>query len=185
VIETGVLFGVLALFGVGLWMSAKRRLRAVRSDEGRSELYETGQLAVAHILWAVSCQEAFLGDPVIEARFRLVPVDGSQPVEVTRELFVSRLAVPWAADGLAAVYDPARPQRFVLVTEVDDATPTRVAELFERVAQTPKADKTDKAAPLVAAIARLGALDRDCRAGTLTPEECFRERNELYNMYFP
>jgi hypothetical protein len=182
VIEMGVLFGVLALFGVVLWVSTKRRVRAVRSDEDRAELYETGQLAVAHILWAVSCQEAFMGDPVIEARFRLVPVDGAQPVEVTREMFVSRLAVPWAADGLAAVYDPARPQRFVLVTEVDNATPTRVAELFARVPQTPAADK---AAPLVAAIARLGALDRDCRAGTLTSEECFRERNELYNTYFP
>ncbi|WP_406291411.1 hypothetical protein [Embleya sp. NBC_00896] len=52
----------------------------------------------------------------------------------------------------------------------------------ERVPQTPTAGK---AAPLVTAIARPGVLDRDCRAGTLTREECFRERNELYNTYFP
>jgi hypothetical protein len=182
VIETGVLFGVAALFGVVLWVSITRRVRAVRSDQDRAELYATGQPAVAHILWAVSCQEARMGDPVIEVRFRLVPLDGSQPVEVTREMFVSRLAVPWAADGLAALYDTARPQRFVLVTEVDDATPTRVAELFAQVPRTPTAGKV---APLVAAIARLGALDRDYRAGTLTREECFRERNELFNTYFP
>ncbi|GAA4246047.1 hypothetical protein [Dactylosporangium darangshiense] len=163
---------------------AVRRFRLVRAGAGPAALYATGQPAEATVLWVAYRQEAFRGDPVVGVTVRLAPADGSEPVTATRDLFVSALAVPWFGEPMAAWFDRADPDGFVLATRVDPGAPLSLRELHERLRARPQ-----RPAPhpcdVVHVLARLGRLDEDLAAGRLTREAHFEQRNDLYNAAFP
>jgi hypothetical protein len=178
-------FLVLAVVSIAvLGVKIVHRSRQLNIDGDRAMLYASGQAAEATVVWVVYGNEAFRGDPVVNVMVRLAPVDGSEPVTVSRDFFVSALTVPWFGGPVAACYDQTNPSRFVLVTRIDADTPAHLRELHERLRALPQTPAPHRC-EIVTVLARLGQLSEDLGAGRLTREAHFQQHNDLYNAAFP
>jgi hypothetical protein len=179
--------GGLSLLFAAIFAVVRRRRRTIAAEQDRLQLYADGRPAIATIVSIVNLREEILGDPVVRLTVRLAPEDDSAPVQGTRDMFVSQLSVPWAADRFAALYDQDEPNRFTLLTDIDTDTPARVRELHERLrasAATRPADRPP-VSHLIAALEQLGTLKDAWKAGTLTGQEYGERSSELLTLTFP
>jgi hypothetical protein len=166
--------GICVLIGLGAnagWFA----LRNVDNTDGRAALFATGRPGLATLLSLTDTGGSVNDNPQVIMRVRIEPADGGPAFESTRTLIVSRLAVPRPGQRLAVYYDPADPDRFVLVTEADDKAPDEARRLLERL----RAESERAATPTVDPVERLGKLNALRLAGALTEEEFQRQKAKL------
>jgi hypothetical protein len=178
-----VLLGAIWLAG---WIQAWAR--ALRGEDERMWLYEYGRPAEGLVLELLSRHESMNDDPVVRVRVQLTPTEGEAPVVGTRDVFVSMLAVPWIGERLPVLYDPADPNRFTIITEVDDGSPARARELHRVVRSdrrplglvpSPRPDPD-----LLPVVARLGRITQERRSGELSRRKAERQSKSLLSEHF-
>jgi hypothetical protein len=85
-----------------------------------ANLIETGALAVGTITRVRDTGTTINDNPRVEMHFRLDPLDGSAPLEVSKKATVSRVRIPQAGQRYPVFYDAADPQTFAFVEAIAD-----------------------------------------------------------------
>ena len=100
---------------------------------------------------------------------RIAPDDGSAPVERSKKVTVSRVAIPRAGERYPAWFDRADPEKWMYGTGVEDSASAELKDLFARARAGGPAPSAgpDEGDP-VAELERLGKL---WRSGVLTDAE--------------
>jgi hypothetical protein len=63
---------------------------------------------------------------------RIEPDDGSAPVERSKQVTVSRVAIPRAGDRFPVWFDRYDPEKWMFATDMEDTAPAEVKEMFAR-----------------------------------------------------
>ena len=71
-------------------------------------------------------------NPNVVIRMRIEPDDGSAPVERSKTVGVSRVAIPRAGDRFPAWFDRSDPDKWMFATDVEDSAPAEVKAMFAR-----------------------------------------------------
>lgn len=170
----GIFFvcGLLPLFG-GL---ALRRLGAGKQAMAM-ELMRSGTTAVGTIVEVRDTGMTINDDPRVMVRMRVEPLDGSPPVERSKTVTVSRLAIPRPGERYPVWFDPLDPEKWMWGTDLDErAAPAEVRDMFARARAArgddgsggPDGAADDGADSPVEELARLSGLWKD---GALTDRE--------------
>lgn len=149
-----------------------------RKAADAAALVQAGKPAVGTVLWVRDTGVTINGNPRVSLGMRAEPTDGSPPVELQKDVTVSRLAVPQVGDRFPVWFDPARPERWAYGTDLQAGAPAAVRALFAKADQRAAAS-----APVPAPqepdpfdeIARLAAL-RDTGAITADDYETTKAR---------
>jgi hypothetical protein len=164
------------------------RVQTVNAVAITAWLQEIGRPAVATVLATSYQQEAIMGDLVMRTTARLTPTDGAPAIEGTRDMYLSVLSVPWIGGRVPAYYDPADPDRFLLITALKEETPPRVREFYQQIRAEQDAEVVVELAGqdgTLAAIAQLGRLEQQRRAGSLPGDEYSKQRMSILDRHFP
>jgi membrane protein implicated in regulation of membrane protease activity len=119
--------GLLPLFG-GL---AMKRLRAGKQVMA-AELMRSGTRGIGTIVEVGDTGVTVNNNPRIRIRMRIEPLDGSAPVERSKTMLVSRVALPRAGDRFPAWFDPADPDKWMYGTDMEPDAPPEIKDLFAR-----------------------------------------------------
>jgi len=157
--------GLLPLFG-GL---ALKRLGAAKLVQA-GELMRSGVRGIGTIVEVSDTGVTINDNPRVLIRMRIDPLDGSAPVERSKSVLVSRVALPRAGDRFPAWFDPADPDKWMYGTDMEANAPAEIRDMFARA----RAGSGGDAAPAdsdhgpVAELARLSEL---WKSGALSDEE--------------
>lgn len=161
----GIFFvsGLLPLFGglVFRRLGANKLLMA-------GELMTGGTRAIGTIVEVSDTGMTINDNPRVTVRMRVAPLDGSPPVERSKTVTVSRVAIPRAGERYPVWFDPLDPDKWMWGTDLDERLASaEVRAMFARArAGEPAAAESGDDA--VGELARLSALWKD---GALTDRE--------------
>jgi hypothetical protein len=154
--------GGLVPFFLGL---ALRRAGAAKQVMA-GELMRGGVKGIGTITGVSDTGITINNNPRITIRMRIQPDDGSAPVERSKTVTVSRVAIPQAGARYPAWFDRNDPDKWMYATDMDATAPAEVKEMFARAAAGAAAAQGEDSP--VEELARLSALWRD---GALTDAE--------------
>ncbi|HYD12417.1 MAG TPA: hypothetical protein VEC11_06190 [Allosphingosinicella sp.] len=161
----GIFFlcGLLPLF---LGLAGGRML--ARKRELAETLYQTGAKGVGTIVEVTDTGMTINDNPHVKIRMRVDPIDGGPPVERSKTVTVSRVAIPRAGERFPVWYDRADEEKWMFGVDMEDSAPADVKDMFAR-ARAAGGDAADEAddSP-VAELERLTGLWKD---GALTDAE--------------
>jgi hypothetical protein len=161
-----VLGGLLPLFGG----AALKRLGAAKQVMA-AELMRNGTRGIGTIVEVRDTGVTINNNPRVTIRMRIEPLDGSAPVERSKSVLVSRVAVPRAGERYPAWFDPADPDKWMYGTDMDAGAPAEVMDMFARAkaggAAAPAAPAESDDNPVVE-LTRLSGL---WKAGALSDAE--------------
>jgi membrane protein implicated in regulation of membrane protease activity len=125
----GIFFvcGLLPLFAGlvgGRLLAAKQAMAA--------QLMRSGVRGIGTIVEVSDTGTTINDNPRILIRMRIVPDDGSAPVERAKKAIVSRVAVPRVGERYPAWFDRADPDKWMFGTDMDETAPAEVKEMFAR-----------------------------------------------------
>ncbi len=107
-------------------------------------------------------------NPRVKVRMRVAPLDGSPPVERSKIVTVSRVAIPRAGERYPVWFDRADPEKWMWGTDMEAGAPAEVKEMFARARAAGGAAEGDGEDSPVEELATLTALWKD---GALTDRE--------------
>jgi len=113
------LFGGLALRRLG----AHRMMMA-------GELMSGGTRAIGTIVQVTDTGMTINDNPRVTVRMRVAPLDGSPPVERTKTVTVSRVAIPRAGERFPVWFDRADPDKWMWGTDMQAGAPAEIREMF-------------------------------------------------------
>jgi membrane protein implicated in regulation of membrane protease activity len=119
--------GLLPLFG-GV---ALKRLGAAKQVQA-AELMRSGTRGIGTIVEVRDTGMTINNNPRIVIRMRIEPLDGSAPVERSKSVLVSRVAVPRAGERYPAWFDPADPDKWMYGTDMEANAPAEIRDMFAR-----------------------------------------------------
>lgn len=133
------------------------------------QLMVTGTKAVGTIVEVRDTGMTINDNPRISVRMRVAPLDGSAPVERSKTVTVSRVAIPRAGDRFPVWYDRNDSEKWMYGTDMQDSAPAEVKEMFARArdAGGEAGAAEDEDSP-VAELAKLTGMWKD---GALTDRE--------------
>lgn len=156
--------GLLPLFAGLLLgrMGAKKQAMA-------AELMVTGVKAVGTIVEVTDTGMTINDNPRVTIRMRVAPLDGTGPVERSKTVTVSRVAVPRVGERYPAWFDRTDREKWMFATDMDESAPAEVKEMFARArAGAAGAAASQPEAGPVEELARLAELWKE---GALTDAE--------------
>lgn len=158
-----VFFGLLPLFGGALLgkLGAKKRLQA-------AALMTSGTRAIGTIVEVKDTGVTINDNPRVDIRMRVAPLDGSPPVERTKRITASRVAIPRAGERYPVWFDRNDPELWMFATAMDESAPADIKEMFARCRE---ADDEDAAADDDSAVGELARLSELWKEGALTDRE--------------
>ena len=110
---------------------------------------------------------------------RLSAPAGSPPFEGQKTSVASRVDLPRRGQRYPVWYDPAEPEQFVIVTKVDETSPSPVRALFEKATAYNNAESEGASVEPDDRLDRLAKLNELRLAGALTEEEFAAEKARL------
>jgi hypothetical protein len=120
-------FGLLPLLlGAGL-----RRMGAGKEAEAM-RLVATGGQGVGTVTRIRDTGITINDNPRLDVTMRVEPVDNSAPIERTKTVTVSRLAIPRVGDRFPVWYDRANPDLWAYGVDIEPHAPSAVKALFAR-----------------------------------------------------
>jgi hypothetical protein len=165
----GGLFVAGGLLPVLLGLVVRRGFAAKQAMA--AELMRSGVKGIGTIVEVGDTGMTINDNPRILIRMRIEPVDGTAPVERTKKVTVSRVAIPRAGERYPAWFDRMDAEKWMYGTDVQANAPAEVKDMFARArAGGPDydgADADNDPSP-VQDLAQLTGLWRD---GALTDAE--------------
>ncbi len=99
---------------------------------------------------------------------RIAPLDNGPPVERSKTVTVSRVAVPRVGERYPAWFNSNDPEKWMFATDMDETAPAEIRDLFARARSAGETADGGEADGPVAELARLSDLWKD---GALTDAE--------------
>jgi membrane protein implicated in regulation of membrane protease activity len=155
--------GLLPLFG-GV---ALKRLGAAKQVQAM-ELMRSGTRGIGTIVEVSDTGVTINNNPRILIRMHIEPLDGSAPVERSKSVLVSRVAVPRAGERYPAWFDPADPDKWMYGTAMEAGAPAEVRDMFARAQASGGAPPPAESDSPVEELARLSEL---WKSGALSDSE--------------
>jgi hypothetical protein len=165
----GIMFclgGLVPLFG-GM---ALGRMGAAKQAQAM-ELMRSGTRGIGTIVDVQDTGVSINNNPRIVIRMRIEPVGGGAPVERSKTVLVSRVAIPRAGERYPAFFDPADPDKWMFATAMDDNAPAEVRDLFARAAAGSGGGPAASAGSDDNAVAELARLSELWKSGALSDAE--------------
>lgn len=165
-------FGLLPVLG-GLAlgrMGAKKQAMA-------GDLYHRGVKAIGTIVEVGDTGMTINDNPRVTVRMRVAPLDGSPPIERSKTVTVSRVAIPRAGDRHPVWFDRMDPDKWMFATDMDETAPAEVKDLFARAAAG--ADGAAASRPEDGAVEELARLAELWKEGALTDAEFAEAKAKL------
>jgi membrane protein implicated in regulation of membrane protease activity len=162
--------GMFVLGGLAPLLGGFVLRRRVAAKQAMAEdLYRTGVKGIGTITGVHDTGMTINDNPRVTLTMRIEPVDGSAPVERSKTITASRVAIPRAGERFPAWFDRANPEAWMFGTDMDETAPADVKDLFARARAGGGGPGEDgpEAGP-VEELARLSGLWRD---GALTDAE--------------
>ena len=148
-----VVGGLFPLFGGAVL----KRLGAAKQAVA-AELMRTGTRGIGTIVEVSNTGVTINNNPRILIRMRIDPLDGSAPVERSKSVLVSRVAVPRAGERYPAWFDPADPDKWMYGTDMQADAPAEVRDMFARAQASGAAPPPAESDGPVEELARLSEL---------------------------
>ena len=163
----GIFFvcGLLPVLGLVLVGRA-----GARKMEMAGDLMRAGTKAVGTIVEVRDTGMTINDNPRVAIRMRVAPLDGSAPVERTKTVTVSRVAIPRAGDRFPVWYDRDDPEKWMYGTDMQANAPAEVKEMFARARDAGGADGA-AAGEDDSAVGELAKLTEMWKDGALTDRE--------------
>jgi hypothetical protein len=133
-----------------------------------AELMVTGVKAVGTIVEVTDTGMTINENPRVTIRMRVAPLDGSGPVERSKTVTVSRVAVPRVGERYPVWFDRADREKWMFGTDMQEGAPAEVKEMFARARAGGPATAGQTEDGPVEELARLSGLWKD---GALTDAE--------------
>lgn len=108
------------------------RKAGAAKQEMAEQLMVTGTRAVGTIVEVRDTGMTINDNPRVAIRMRVAPLDGSAPVERSKTVTVSRVAIPRAGDRFPVWYDRNDPEKWMYGTDMEASAPAEVKEMFAR-----------------------------------------------------
>jgi hypothetical protein len=154
--------GIFTLVGLLPLLLIPLALKAAKKEQRQLDLLKTGRSGIGTVVRVKDTGITINDDPQVEIVVRVEPTDGGAAIERRKLAVASRVAIPRAGDRYPVWYDPADPDLWFMVTEVEPHAPEEVRRLFA------KAREGAGPASPVDELERLNALRRE---GALTEAE--------------
>jgi hypothetical protein len=136
-----------------------------------AELMTSGRKGIGTIVEVRDTGSTVNDNPRVVIRMRIAPLDNGAPVERSKTVTVSRVAVPRVGERYPAWFSSNDPEKWMFATDMDETAPAEIRDLFARARAAGKAadhGSDDGEDSPVEELARLSVLWND---GALTDAE--------------
>ncbi len=133
-----------------------------------TELMVSGRKGVGTIIEVRDTGVTTNDNPRVVIRMRIAPFDNGPPVERSKTVTVSRVAVPRVGERYPAWFNSSDPEKWMFATDMEETAPAEIRDMFARARAAGETADDGEAEGPVAELARLSDLWKD---GALTDSE--------------
>lgn len=166
--------GMFVFFGLAPLLLIPFAIGAARKQARQLGLLKTGRKGIGTVVRVRDTGMTINDDPRVEIVVRVEPGGGGAVFERSKRAVVPRVAIPRVGDRFPVWFDPADPDNWFMVTEIEPHAPDEIKRLFAEARRT-----ADTGASPIEDLERLDALRR---SGALTEAEFAVAKSRLLGL---
>lgn len=135
------------------------------------ELVASGRKGIGTIVEVQDTGATINDNPRVTIRMRIAPLDNGPPVERSKTVTVSRVAVPRVGERYPAWFNNEDPEKWMFATDMDETAPAEIRDMFARARAAGEAELEEADGGEDSPVAELARLSELWKDGALTDAE--------------